>query len=127
MTTTISPVLHYADLDRAVPYLVDTFGFAEHAVHRDDSGTAVYAELRLDDCYTGVGVTSPDGTSPFDLGPAAFYVAVDDPDAMHARAAAAGAEIVMELVDQPYGSREFACRDYEDNVWCFGTHRPGPG
>ena len=49
MTTTISPVLHYVDLDRAVPYLVETFGFVEHAVHRDDAGTPIYAEMRLDD------------------------------------------------------------------------------
>jgi uncharacterized glyoxalase superfamily protein PhnB len=32
----------------------------------------------------------------------------------------------MDLVDQPYGSREFAARDYEGNVWCFGTLRAGP-
>jgi len=32
----------------------------------------------------------------------------------------------MGLTDQDYGSREFAARDYEGNVWCFGTHRAGP-
>ena len=31
----------------------------------------------------------------------------------------------MELTDQEYGSREFAARDLEGNVWCFGTYRPG--
>jgi len=29
----------------------------------------------------------------------------------------------MELTDQDYGSREFAARDPEGNVWCFGTYR----
>jgi uncharacterized glyoxalase superfamily protein PhnB len=52
-------------------------------------------------------------------------VAVDDPDAHHARAKAAGAVIMMELTDQDYGSREYAARDPEGNVWCFGTYRPG--
>ena len=42
-----------------------------------------------------------------------------------ARAVAAGATVVQELVDQPYGSREWAAVDGEDNVWSFGTHRPG--
>jgi len=50
--------------------------------------------------------------------------AIDNPDALHERAVAAGAETVMGLTDQEDGSREFA-RDLEGNVWCFGTHRPG--
>ena len=125
MPATISPVLHYADLDKGVAYLKETFGFNEHVVHRDPQGNPMYAELELDGCYVGVGQTSPEA-SVFDLGPAAYYVALDDPDAMHARASKAGAEIVMPLVDQEYGSREFAARDYEGNVWCFGTMRAGP-
>lgn len=125
-TPTISPVLHYEDLDKAVTYLKDTFGFTEHAIHRDDKGNPVYAELELDGCFVGVGQKSPDAASAFDLGPASFYVALDDVDAMHASVAKAGAEIVMPLVDQEYGSREFAARDYENNVWCFGTYRAGP-
>ena len=34
--------------------------------------------------------------------------------------AAAGAEIVMELYDTPYGSREYSARDPEGNPFCFG-------
>ncbi len=30
----------------------------------------------------------------------------------------------MELTDQDYGSRDFAVRDAEGNVWSFGTYRP---
>ncbi len=125
MPADISPVLHYGDLSKGVAYLTETFGFSEHVIHRTPDGEPVYAELVLDGCYVGVGATSPEPT-PFDLGPAAIYVAIDDPDTMHERAVAAGAEIVMELTDQEYGSREFAARDYEGNVWCFGTYRPGP-
>lgn len=35
-------------------------------------------------------------------------------------------EIVMGLTDQDYGSREYAARDSEGNLWCFGTYRPSP-
>ena len=53
---------------------------------------------------------------------------VEDADAHHARAKAAGAEIVMELMDTDYGSRDYAARDPEGNVWNFGTYRPArPG
>jgi uncharacterized glyoxalase superfamily protein PhnB len=51
---------------------------------------------------------------------------VENPDALHDRAVAAGAEIVMGLVEQDYGSREFAIRDPEGNVWCLGTYQPAP-
>lgn len=54
------------------------------------------------------------------------YVVVEDPDAHHnhKRAQAAGAEIVRELTDQDYGSREYSARDPEGNLWSFGTYDP---
>jgi uncharacterized glyoxalase superfamily protein PhnB len=54
----------------------------------------------------------------------AAYVVVADIDAHHARARAAGAEIVRALADTPYGSREYAARDPEGQVWSFGTYDP---
>jgi uncharacterized glyoxalase superfamily protein PhnB len=45
-------------------------------------------------------------------------------DALHERAKAAGAEVVMEPMDTDYGSRDFAIRDPEGNLWNFGTYRP---
>ena len=49
---------------------------------------------------------------------------VDDPDAHYQRAKAAGAEIVRELEDQDYGSRDYSARDPEGNLWSFGTYNP---
>jgi len=121
---TMHPVLHYRDPEKALRFLTDTFGVREEAVHKDPDGNVAYVEARLGDCPFGVG-RSTEGDSPFDLGPTALYIALDDPDAMHDRAVAAGAEIVMGLTDQDYGSRDFAARDPEGNVWCFGTYRPG--
>jgi len=120
----IHPVLHYADLEKAITFLSEAFGFRQHAVHKGPDDQIAYAEMELGGAYIGFGPT-PSGESPFDLGPSAVYVALEDPDAHHARAVAAGAEIVMGLTDQDYGSREYAARDTEGNVWCFGTYRPG--
>ncbi len=53
-----------------------------------------------------------------------IYAVVTDPDAHHTQSRAAGAEIVRELVDQPYGSREYGARDLEGNAWSFGTYDP---
>jgi uncharacterized glyoxalase superfamily protein PhnB len=32
----------------------------------------------------------------------------------------------MPPTDMDYGSREYAARDHEGNVWSFGTYRPTP-
>ena len=53
-----------------------------------------------------------------------MYVALDDTDAHHARAAEAGAEIVRAPFDTDYGSRDYAAKDPEGNIWAFGTYRP---
>ena len=124
MPASITPVLHYSDLAKASEFLKEAFGFVEHATHAGPDGVPVFVEMTLDGCTIGFG-SHPEGESLFDMGPTAVYAAIDDPDALHARAVAAGAEIVMELTDQDYGSRDFAARDLEGNVWCFGTYRPG--
>jgi uncharacterized glyoxalase superfamily protein PhnB len=120
----IQPVLHYRDPEKALRFLSEAFGVEEKAVHRDPDGNVAYVEAAIGDCWFGFGRTAEG--SHFDLGPTALYVAIDAVDALHDRAGAAGAEIVMPPTDQDYGSRDFAARDHEGNVWCFGTYRPGP-
>lgn len=126
MAPSIYPVLRFADADKALAFLGEAFGFREVAVHRDDGGTIVHALMAwADDLFMFSG--SKGAGDPFDLGSSVVYVAVDDPDAHHDRAVGAGAEVVMELTDQDYGSREYAARDPEGNLWCFGTYRPTAG
>ncbi len=55
---------------------------------------------------------------------ACTYVVVADADAHHARAAAAGAEVLEAPADRPYGGREYLARDPEGNLWSFGTYDP---
>jgi uncharacterized glyoxalase superfamily protein PhnB len=68
-------------------------------------------------------VRDADGYAP-PPGGAAVYLVVEDPDAHHERARAAGADIVRELNDTDYGSREYSARDLEGNHWSFGTYQP---
>ena len=65
--------------------------------------------------------------APSDLGDVttqAPYIVVADVDEHYRRAREAGAEIVFELRDQDYGSREYSCRDLEGHLWSFGTYDP---
>lgn len=122
MAPTIYPTLRYDDAPAAIRFLTDAFGFQADAVH-EEKGRISHALLGWGSGLVMLSSRQPG--DPFDLGRCCLYVAVDDPDAHHARAKAAGAVIVMELTNQDYGSREYAARDPEGNVWCFGTYRPG--
>ena len=110
---TVYPVLTYDDGEAAITYLSDTFGFTPGEITHDDGGRIVHATLGW---AGGVVMLSESrgGDSPFDLRPICLYE--------HAKAA--GAEMLMDITDQPYGSREYAARDPEGNVWCFGTYQP---
>jgi uncharacterized glyoxalase superfamily protein PhnB len=122
----IYPTLRYDDAHAAIAFLTGTLGFTEQHVSTGDDGRVAHAELSFGD---GVVMLGTRGNTPdtFDTGRAVVYVALDSADAVdahHARAVAAGAEVVQALVDQPYGSREYAVRDPEGNVWSIGSYRP---
>jgi uncharacterized glyoxalase superfamily protein PhnB len=55
-------------------------------------------------------------------GAGSVYVVVDDPDAVFARAANLGADVLRDMEEADYGSREFSIADVEGNSWSFGTY-----
>lgn len=126
---TFYPFLRYADARAAVEWLCDAFGFERHAVFDAPDGTVEHAELRLGSGVLMLGQSKDDALglrTPRELGAVTggVYAYVADADAHHARALAAGAEIVLPLRETSYGSREYTCRDPEGNLWSFGTYRP---
>ncbi|MBA2323925.1 MAG: VOC family protein [Pseudonocardiales bacterium] len=120
---TIYPTLRYNNAAAAITFLTEALGLVTREVHEGPDGRIAHAELSWG---TGLVMISSrtDPPGPFDTGICTLYLATDDPDGLHARAVAAGAEIVMELTDQDYGSRDFAVSDPEGNRWCFGTYQP---
>ena len=118
----IIPTLRYQDATAAIDFLERAFGFERKAVY-DDNGTVHHAELTYGRGMVMLG-TAGVGDPQFDTRRSSAYVIVDDPDGLHERAKAAGAEITRELQDTDYGSREFSARDPEGNVWSFGTYDP---
>jgi uncharacterized glyoxalase superfamily protein PhnB len=104
------PTLRAEDAPALIRFLTEAFGFEETVVYRD--GDQVHhAELAWPE---GGGVM---------LG---SYVVTDHPDEVFARAKAAGAEILQEIYETDYGSRDFRARDPEGNRWSFGTYRGHP-
>jgi uncharacterized glyoxalase superfamily protein PhnB len=107
--------------NEAIRWLREAFGFTEILVVAGPEGTIAHAELGW---RTGVIMLGSGTREPFDkVGMASVYVIVDDPDVHYQRAVAAGAEIVLPLKDEDYGSRDYTARDPEGNLWSFGTYR----
>jgi uncharacterized glyoxalase superfamily protein PhnB len=122
------PTLRAKDAPGLIRFLVDGFGFLEAEVIVDGNVVA-HAELRWP-LGGGImlGSARTDPADPWALSPgtAGIYVATDEPDALFARAIAAGATVITEPHETDYGSSEFSVRDPEGNRWSFGTYRGAP-
>jgi uncharacterized glyoxalase superfamily protein PhnB len=125
----VVPFLRYADATAAARWLVDALGFAVREVF-PSADDVQHGELQHgSDGLVMIGPAKEDHLglkSPRALGGSTHGIAlvVSDPDASLARARAAGAEIVRDIADTPYGSRDFTCRDTEGHLWTVGTYRP---
>jgi uncharacterized glyoxalase superfamily protein PhnB len=122
------PTLIYRDPIAALGWLARAFDFKVLADYRAPDGTLAHAEMSFGPGVIFIGSARPERgwMSPLDL-PAinqVLCVGLEDPDAHHARARAAGAEITQEPKDTDYGSREYAAKDLEGHLWYFGTYRP---
>ena len=129
-TATMHPYARYEDAHTAIAWLEHAFGFERRFVTPGDESDVVHAELGLGGSVfmlgsaggTDIGVQPPKRLGAATAG---VYVVIDDVDAHCERARAAGAEIVREPEDTPYGSREYMARDLEGHPWSFGTYAPG--
>lgn len=130
--STIMPTLRYRNAPAAIDWLCNVFGFNRHGVYTGPDGTIGHAELTLgggmimlgsykNDAY-GLNFKSPEEVGGVETRSA--YIMVADSDAVYARAKTAGAEVLRELQNTDYGSREFTARDLEGNSWNVGTDNP---
>jgi uncharacterized glyoxalase superfamily protein PhnB len=119
----IVPILRYKDAPRAIDFLETAFGFTRQMVHEGDDGEILHAQLTYGDGMVMLSSARDDGFGSH-VGEGWQYVVIEDADAHFAKAKQAGAEILSELEDQDYGSRDYSARDFEGNRWSFGTYRP---
>jgi uncharacterized glyoxalase superfamily protein PhnB len=120
MTQTVTPYLLYEDGEAAIEFVTHAFGFRE--VDRATGGAGgLHAELetpRGGRIYLGQppsGFRNPAGVGVT----SSVYVLVDDVDGHYERAKAAGAEIIGELSDLPFGHRRYRCVDPQGHEWAF--------
>ena len=123
----VYPTLRYRDAPAAIEWLCTAFGFQQHLVMPNPDGTIAHAELRLGNGMIMLGSRKDEDTGELQSQTESsalrgIYVYVADADAQYERARAAGGEVVREINDTEYGSREYAIRDPEGTIWSFGTY-----
>jgi uncharacterized glyoxalase superfamily protein PhnB len=109
---------------RALRAWLVSLGFEAGILVEDEDGAVHHSEMLWPEggrVMVSSGRTDdPHVTTP--VGGAMLYVVTDEPDAVHARAVAAGAPLTRPLADSDYGSRGFSILDPEGNSWSFGTY-----
>lgn len=130
--STIIPTIRYRDAVKAIKWLRDAFGFEEHLVVPGENNSIVHAQLVLGNGMIMIGssrddflgqVQSPLSTPDSQVSQSP-YIIVDDVDSHHEKAVAAGAKIILAPEDQHQGGRLYSCRDFEGNLWSFGSYNP---
>ncbi|MFO6465858.1 VOC family protein [Jannaschia sp. KMU-145] len=116
----IVPYLSYVDAKAAMTFLADAFGLETVQAHDGPDGRVMHAEMRFGNGVIMIG--SVDAAA--DHGSPGLYLVVEDVDAHHARAVAAGAGVVYGPQDTEFGTRRWRGTDPEGHEWSFGTYAP---
>lgn len=129
---TIFPSAYYVDPRAAIAWLERAFGATIHALYDAPDGSVAHSQIMLAGNLVMLGhhrdrETTLEKAREQNADSAGIYVVLPtsaEVDALHARAAAAGAKIVRAPNDTDYGSHEFGALDCEDRPWSFGTYDP---
>ena len=134
----IVPMVAYEDAAAAIDWLTEAFGFVERRDSRytSEDGVVVHAELERDGAIVMLATPNADYRGPkrhresceearrWQDNPwviDGLFVTVDDIDAHHARAEAAGATVIRALEDnEDAGMRLYTAEDFEGHRWMFG-------
>jgi uncharacterized glyoxalase superfamily protein PhnB len=133
---TIIPMIAYEDTAAALDWLARAFGFREHEDSRytEPDGRITHAEMEFGGGVIMLANPTPDYQSPrhhAELCEHArkwsavpfiidgLHVHVDDVDTHFRQARDAGADILSEPQDQPYGERVYRVADLEGHRWMF--------
>jgi uncharacterized glyoxalase superfamily protein PhnB len=118
----ITPYLYYHDLERALGWLAQAFGWREKMRASGSDGRPFHTELVVGtDGSLMMGSPGPEYRNPKELGHVtqSLYVRVDDVDPIFWRATNAGAKVIERPTDQEYGDRRCAVEDCEGHHGFF--------
>jgi PhnB protein len=121
--SSLTPMLTVKDAVAAIEYYREAFDAVEQTRFTAPTGHVV-AELAIDGLRFFVVDENP---AAFNLSPSSLdgttvrmNLIVDDPDAVAARAVAAGGSEIFPVDDQPYGLRQGRVADPDGHHWLVG-------
>jgi len=124
MGTTLTPMLTVKEAAQAIDFYERAFGAAEVRPRVTTPSGQIVAELAIEGQRFFVVDENP---AAFNLSPKTLNgtsvrlnLVVDDPDAVAARAVAAGATVLFPIADQPYGMRQGRVADPFGHHWLIG-------
>ena len=124
MGTTLTPMLTVRDAAKAIEFYGRAFGAREVAPPVRSPTGQIVAQLAIDGQPFFVVDENP---AAYNMSPQALNgtsvrmnLVFDDPDALTARALAAGATVVFPIADQPYGMRQGRVADPFGHHWLIG-------
>lgn len=119
---TVVPILVYEDVGKALEFLTRAFGFKER-LRAEYGGSITHAQMDVGEGSIMIGKQS----GPFRAADGATVsqyttVHVENLDAHFARAKAAGAVILKEPEDMPFGVRQYTAKDIGGHWWTFSEN-----
>ena len=127
-SASLAPYLFYENVERAAKFMQEAFGFRLIFTSPDPEGGLAHAQLTHDNGLIMLGHAGGGGLGMVKradaLGAlhAGIYVFVQDVDAHCERARKAGAKVLQEPEDRPWGDRMYCAVDPEGQFWMFARH-----
>jgi len=131
-------MVSYEDVDAAAAWLCSAFGFRERLRFTNPDGAPSHVQLEVgDDGLIMLGSAGGTYVSPKRHAAVCtemkriyetpwvsdgVHVYVDDVSAHHERSRDAGATILSELEETPFGDRHYRVEDPEGHRWMFAEH-----
>jgi uncharacterized glyoxalase superfamily protein PhnB len=122
-TATVTPILIYGEVEKAIDWLCGAFGFKERLRAPGRDGRISHAQIAVAEGAVMLGLRGGPFRPPR-RGELAQYVHVnvDDVDQPFERAKRFGARIVEPPTDMPFGERQYTAEDHEGHRWTFSQH-----
>src|SRR5258706_3234175 len=132
VNSTIIPGTRYRNAPTAIEWLCNAFGFERQIVVPGDNNTIAHAQLTFGGGMIMLGSVrdsefNKNMRQPDEIGGAetqSSCVVVPDTNAHYAHAKAAGAPILIDIHDEDYGGRGYACPGPQRPTWYFGSYNP---
>jgi uncharacterized glyoxalase superfamily protein PhnB len=117
---TVVPILVYEDVEKAIDWLCDTFGFTERLRAGRPGGSVTHAQLAIAEGAVMLGLQGGEFRSPRPNEISQYLtVHVDDVDKHFEHSRQRGARILKSPSDMPFGERQYTVEDPWGHRWTF--------